>query len=415
MKILAVLPAVMPSTTILVIEPLLYLFDLGKIELRVRLEALDVRLSDLEWADLIIFCRNTEPAYDMVENLLALGKPYVYELDDNFFELTPDTSRSKYHRAPERIAQLEKYLKHAMLVRVYSAPLEARVRQVASNVKLVKAPAILYSIPAMPPQRRSKKLKILFSTSRTVSDNLSQIFIKDLTRVLQEYPDNLEVHFRGFLPEELRAFPSVKFHRFISNYQKYLQKTYEESYDIGLAPMIDDLSHNSKTNNKFREYGACWIAGIYSNAELYASCVEDGKTGLLVSSEEGAWYTAMIKLMKDAELRQSIQKQARTVVEQEYSLDAYAELLLADIKRILQSSAKYLAAKSFHETRRVTSADHPGRRSIFTRTIGILANALIKLYRSIREHGLVLTIRLILEQIERYVAYFNLSRRIARK
>ena len=76
-KILAILPTLNPSSIILVVEPLMYLLDLEKIDLRIRLEKLDARLSDMEWADLVIFCRNTEPAYDCGENLLAICKPYI--------------------------------------------------------------------------------------------------------------------------------------------------------------------------------------------------------------------------------------------------------------------------------------------------------------------------------------------------
>ena len=63
-KILAILPALIPSSIILVVEPLIYLLKLRNIELRVRLENFYVRSSDIEWADLIVFCRNTEPAND---------------------------------------------------------------------------------------------------------------------------------------------------------------------------------------------------------------------------------------------------------------------------------------------------------------------------------------------------------------
>jgi len=65
-KILAILPALIPSSIILVVEPLMHLLKLRKIELRVRLENFYVRSADMEWADLIVFCRNTEPANDGV-------------------------------------------------------------------------------------------------------------------------------------------------------------------------------------------------------------------------------------------------------------------------------------------------------------------------------------------------------------
>jgi glycosyltransferase involved in cell wall biosynthesis len=415
-KILAIIPNIMPSTIILVVDPLMWLLSSGRIELRVRLEKLDARSSDLVWADLIVFCRNTEPAYDFAERTLEIEKPYIYELDDNLFELSPTAQGAKYHLAPERVAQLEKYITHASLVHVYSRPLETRIRQITSNVKLLKAPVNLDGIfPASPPKRDLHKIKILFTTSRTASDNLSQIFIKDLIRILVEYGGQVEAHFWGYMPEQLREFPSVKFHRFISNYKEYMQAIYAGGYDIGLAPVKDDLFHNSKTNNKFREYGACWIAGIYSNAEVYSHCVEDGKTGLLISNEEGAWYSALNRLINDLPLRQRIQESARTFVEKEYSLNTYALSFLNDINHVLSMRGTQAPPRKAGE-KNLAVAKSPQRWSkVFWGIIKMLVHSVQDIFRSIIDYGVATTLRLILEKIEKYVRYFELRCEIKRK
>ena len=400
-KILAILPALMPSTVILVIEPLMHLMKLKKIMFRIRLENLYVTSSDLKWADLVIFCRNTEPVHDgTLERVLALKIPYIYELDDNFFKLPFDMTVAKYHRAPKRIAQLKKYIKNASLVRVYSLPLETQIKQYTQKVKYVKAPVNLDYIPDVPPHRVSRKLKLVYATSRTVSDNLSQILVKDLTRILKENSDNIEVHFWGFVPEELKGLPSVKFHRFMLNHQKYMQVMYKQGYDIGLAPMKNDLFYRSKTNVKFREYGACWIAGIYSKSEVYANCVEEGTTGLLISNKEGEWYKAINRLMHDVNLRHTIRRKARTVVEREYSLNAFALLLVKDLEQVLLESPKPIE---------VVSENDREQKINFSRVMKRAVLSFRKIRRSVKKNGYMLTFRLILEQIERYIEYFRLS------
>lgn len=414
-KILAILPTLNPSSIILVVEPLMYLLDLGKIDLRIRLEKLDARLSDLQWADLVIFCRNTEPAYDFVESLLLIGKPYIYELDDNLFELPRNLPEGLYHHDPERFAQLKKYIKNANLVRVYSSPLETSVRHYTTKVKTAKSPVNLFLIPSTHPKRKSKKLKIVFPTSRTISDNLSQIFVKDLSQLLKEQGENIEVHFWGFMPNELKGLPSVKFHKFMPNYQKYLQAMYKEAYDIGLAPMKNDLFHNSKTNNKFREYGACWIAGIYSNTDIYSNCVIDGKNGLLVSNEEGSWYQAIVRLMNDSRLRQSIQEEAHTLVEQRYSLHSFALLLLQDIDEVLSMSSKPANLENVYLSPKRLIDNYQKPTPIFSRIIRIPITRIQKIFKSIKNYGLATTVRLTLDQLGRYGMYFELSRRIRRK
>lgn len=415
-KILAILPGLNPSSIILVVEPLMFLLDLGRIELRIRLERLDVRSSDVEWADLIIFCRNTEPDYDFVERSLSLGKPYIYELDDNLFELPINTPEGIYHLAPERFAQLGKYIKNANLVRVYSAPLEASVRSYTSKVKFIKAHVNLFSIPSFAPKHRLRKIKIVFSTSRTISDELSQIFVKDLIRVINEFGNIIEVHFWGFMPEELKSFPSVKFHRFMPNYQKYMRKMHRQGYDIGLAPMKNDVFHSSKTNNKFREYGACWIAGIYSNSEVYSNCVEDGITGLLVSNDEGEWYQAIVRMMKDVGMRKAIQMQARAVVEKEYSLDIFSEILLNDINSVLREFVprETIRVDNVQKAENVKFENEHKPKNLFLRLFDLIRFVFGKIRRALNNYGLLLSFRLFLDEIGRYAQYFWLSYRIKR-
>ncbi len=414
-KILAILPALIPSSIILVVEPLIYLLKLRNIELRVRLENFYVRSSDIEWADLIVFCRNTEPANDgILKKIIFCKKPYIYELDDNFFELSLDSPEGIYHRAKERIAQLVRYIINADLVRVYSLPLEMRIKQYTENARLVKTPVNLYSIPDAPPDSGSKKLKIVFSTSRTIADELSQIFVKDLIRVINEFDDAIEVHFWGFVPEELKGFPSVKFHHFMPNYQKYMRNIYRQGYDIGLAPMKNDVFHNSKTNNKFREYGACWIAGIYSNSEVYSNCVEDGVTGVLVSNDEGEWYKAIVRIMKDVEMRKAIQMQARAVVEKEYSLEIFAEILLNDINSVLREfvQKETVRVDDVQKAENVNFENEYKPKNLFLRLFDLIRFSFGKMRRSLNNYGLLLSFRLFLDEIGRYAQYFLLSYRI---
>jgi hypothetical protein len=190
---------------------------------------------------------------------------------------------------------------------------------------------------------------------------------------------------------------------------------YKEGYDIGLAPMKNDLFHKSKTNNKFREYSACWIAGIYSDVDIYSNCVVDGKTGLLVSNEDGSWYQALTRLLSDANLRQSIQNSARNSVEQEYALDNFASILLEDINQVLSTGFQPVSTEN--NSIQVTDSlkSYQKATPISWRIIQIPLLTLQKIYKSIKSYGLVITFRLMLDQLERYLTYFEISRHIYRK
>ena len=105
-------------------------------------------------------------------------------------------------------------------------------------------------------------------------------------------------------------------------------------FDVGLAPLLDDVFHRSKTNNKYREYGACRIAGVYSDVSVYASCVRHGETGLLVPSRPGAWFEAVARLVEEPGARERIQQQAREDVRSRHSQDETEAVWLEEIERV---------------------------------------------------------------------------------
>ena len=115
-------------------------------------------------------------------------------------------------------------------------------------------------------------------------------------------------------------------------------------YDIGLAPMVDDDFHRAKTNNKFREYGASGIAGIYSDVPLYSAWIENDKTGLLVENLPEAWYAAMVRLIENPSLRQQIAQVARDKVKGLYSEEQFEQEWQRQILSVLSQPAPAMPA-----------------------------------------------------------------------
>jgi glycosyltransferase involved in cell wall biosynthesis len=213
---------------------------------------------------------------------------------------------------------LERYLRAASLVRAHSPALQERLAPYNPNVALAGSPLywdLLADLP--PPPRRPAPLKIVYMTGR-VYDILAAIFLPDLRRILDEYGAQVELHCWGYHPPELRGHPRVRLMNLVTDYDQHLRRFYQQGYDIGLAPLLDDVFHRSKTDTKFREYGACRVAGVYSNGAVYAAAVQDGATGLLVPNTPGAWRAAVARLIDDASLRERIQAQAQEYVRQHY-------------------------------------------------------------------------------------------------
>jgi len=326
-KVLAILPGIIPSTELLVIKPLLGLERSGCIDARVTLEWM-AREKDLDWADVVVFSRNQEPVYSRwLQACEVRGLPLIYDLDDNFFVI-PDDYDFKTGFNQEQIEMVRQYLRKASLVRVYSQRMVQVTQAMNSTVRFVRS-TLDWSL-IRTPDRSSKRVRVVYATSR-VDDRLAALFMPALKRFLSDYAGQVEMHFWGFNPPEMRGLPNVFFKPLVLNYDRYLQDFSRAGFDIGLAPLLDDDFHNSKTNTKYREYGAARVAGIYSSTELYRESVQPDGTGLLVENTEEAWYAALVRLLKDPGLRENIQTAAYEDVRANYSEENFEKVWLEHI------------------------------------------------------------------------------------
>jgi glycosyltransferase involved in cell wall biosynthesis len=317
-RLLLVIPDSLPSATIYIIKPLTELERQNRLKFSVTTEA-EATVARLHASDIVLFCRNIEPSSDWIlEECLYRGIPTVYDLDDNLWEVPEGLKYTAYYNAPERIQQMERFLSRVNLVRVYSKPLVERAMRFNSNVNLVVPCIDMKLVPRVALPRRDNKIRITYVTGRGSSDSLISLFSQDLLKLLDAYPDTIEMYWWGEVPPEFAHHPSTRLVPIIHEYDQYLHYLSHEGFDIGLAPLTPTSFNLSKTNTKFRDYGACRIPGIYSDVEVYSCCVEHEKTGLLVRNVPGAWFEAMQRLLIDIELREQIKEAAYKYVDSNY-------------------------------------------------------------------------------------------------
>jgi hypothetical protein len=197
-----------------------------------------------------------------------------------------------------------------------------------------------------------------------------------------------------------------------SSYDKFLRQFSEAGFDIGLAPLRNDIFHLSKTNNKFREYGACRIAGIYSDVDVYSSCITHGETGLLVSNDPDSWYKAIAQLIEDRDLRDRIKNQARQFVQEHYSQRHFEKVWRGHIQRVLTeksgppASARSLICPPRGRKNIDALKDNLGypRESVFSH----LRNSVQRLIPHVRKHGLQITFWLLRRHLYGLIILLNL-------
>lgn len=392
--VFAALPGLFPSTIIGVAKPLIQLHRARKIKFDISFEHI-VRRHHLEQADLLILCRNIEPEFGhLLDWALESGKPIIYELDDNLLE-APDTNPGlRYIREPERQKQLKIYLRQADLIRVYAPALQHYLANYNANIVKVNGPLDWSLVPDVFPSRNSQRVRLVYATSR-LEDEIGLMLVKVMQEILAAYPQ-VEFTIWGPRLESLLRHPRVRHLEVIMDYDRFFYKFARQGFDIGLAPLPDDLFHRCKSNNKFREYAACNIAGIYSDTEVYRECVEDGVTGLLVKPDESAWFEAIARLIEDTALRENIQRQAKLFARQHYNQEQMQADWLAHIQQVLAASPRIAKPQlrgggpTKNKTSTITSDTQP-----VALATGVLNQALrysTRIVPMLKERGLYVTL-----------------------
>ncbi len=75
---------------------------------------------------------------------------------------------------------------------------------------------------------------------------------------------------------------------------------------IGLAPLLDLPFNRARSYTKFFDFTRCGAVGIYSSNSACAEVVRHGVDGLVVKLEQEAWVAAILNLVRDEPLRQSL-------------------------------------------------------------------------------------------------------------
>ncbi len=321
---LVITAGIIPSLEIGIAQPFNELHKRGNFNFEIRTED-DVSKENIAAAHTIVFLRNVEPAaYIYLEWAHELGRRTVYVIDDNFLELEPSTPVGDYYADPQRRDTFIKFLRNSQIVKVDSQSLGDYIQERFSR-KVVYFPGSVDFdwLEQHPESVTNGQIVIGYEGGSKEAD--FAVVVPALRRILDYYGGFVRLEFFGFVPEALMNHPMVTYKEGGMNYREFIRKLNTCNWDIGLAPLEEHAFNNSKTNNKLREYGACRIAGIYSNSPVYKPWVTHGETGYLVPHTEDGWFEGLRTMIESPSMRRQIRDLAESMARENFSLGVCVE------------------------------------------------------------------------------------------
>ena len=334
-KILIVTPALNASSVIGITKPLIELEKRGLVTLRLRYGSVPFGWkSDCDWCDIAVFNR-AQGFRDLMllYYLKRTGKKVIYDIDDNFLEIPISLRVGQMHRFYPKIHGVTEFYKLSDIVRVYTPRMAEQVKRYGGNADHIKCYFDTNQLNGLT-RDTSDKTKIAFATARIDDPQLDRMMNDALCHISDKYGDKIEIHLWRKPSAQLRAKDNVILHSPTHNYDSFIKKFYEIGFDIGLAPLMEHPFYQSKSNNKYREYGGMKIAGIYSNLSPYKDSIDHLKTGYLADNKTESWIDGLSHLIENKDARDKIARDARDDIEKHYSFESNIVTWYEEIKSV---------------------------------------------------------------------------------
>ncbi len=255
---------------------------------------------DLEYYDVIVFQMSASPDIrQYMGRANDLGKTTVFEIDDDYWNMTPDNPVYEEWHKSNALIDLRECMKTCQIVTTTTPYLARILGRHHPNVKVLPnmLPDELWRVPR---PNHGDKLIIGWAGGAAHWKDV-ELLAGTIEQILDDYP-HVEFWACGMPQYPFRPHDRIKYTQFmdIDKLPAYLA-----NYDIGLAPLVDSHFTRCKSDLKFLEYSRVGAAVIASPVEAYVHTLVDGKNGLFAGSTK-EWMRQIRRLIEDAELRKRL-------------------------------------------------------------------------------------------------------------
>lgn len=281
--------------------------------------------------DLVFSSRyNGVLAVEIVAACRQRGIPFIFHLDDNLMEVSPDQGADKvaFYQHPARLQALRVQMEQASVAYFSTTALRDRMLELGIRMTSHVGPicAAVDLLPDLPPAAADAPLVFGYAASGGHGEDL-KLALPGIRAALERFPDaRFELVGSVAPPPELAAYGgrAIYERRFLP-YDDYVADLQRRRWTLGLSPLCNNPFTRMKTYTKWVEYTAAGIPTIASDHPVYRDCCAGGAASLVA---DGDWTTALPALLADVAARQRILAVARERVGRDYSVTRLREQLL---------------------------------------------------------------------------------------
>lgn len=270
-----------------------------------------------------------------ITELVNSGKPYAYLIDDNFWLLLDQSPLDNFYKNWAVRKTLEAAISGASIVLCHSQHFKNFLLNYNNRVAIVPGYfdfECLKGLPEHLPEPGERRIGVVANASR--ASDLA-IIVPAIQSIADQVDADVFFEFCGYIPPELVGHPKIRFFEPVSDYQTFIRMQYQRNWLLGLAPLQETPFSAYKSNNKFREFGGCRTAAIYSDVTVYRESVENGHTGWLVSNSTEAWRKQILEALANPTLVREIGENARAEVTAHYSINQVRETWISALLPVL--------------------------------------------------------------------------------
>ena len=261
-------------------------------------------------------------------------KPIVMEVDDHLFGVNPENAGfSSYHPNSDNEYFAEMQLRNSNYVIVSTNWLRDGdgvsngLLNYNKHIEVVKNSIDFNIWDKVKNETNPDKIRIGWAGGQAHYHDL-RIMEKVMPEILKKYP-NVEFAFLGGMPDYMKTSRRIKFIGKWFGIMDYPTELGKQGFDIGIAPLKDNLFNRAKSNLRYLEYSALKIPTVASPVTPFKEC-----ENIILAQEPQEWIDELSGLIEDKQYRIYKGEESYKEVKEKYNVERTAHRYLKLLKRI---------------------------------------------------------------------------------